>query len=356
MSHTPARRPALRIARFVLAGALLLAACLLPRTLHRQAARRSVCVRMIFGGDVMQHTPQIEAARCGEGFDYGPCFEALRPLFRRADLAVVNLETTLTRGDRYTGYPLFRSPAALADALRQAGIDVAVLANNHCCDGGAEGIRTTVEELDRCGIAHTGVFADSLSATTGHPLLFNLRGIRVALLDYTYGTNGMPVPRGMAVNRIDTVRMAADLREATRRGADYRVVCIHWGTEYERRPNDEQRRLAASLRRNGADAVIGSHPHVVQAAEADSSFLVVYSLGNLVSNQRKRYCDGGLLAEVTLTRHADGRLEHALRTIPVWVALPDYRILPLEAADSASRSAACRLFFEDTAALLEKGA
>lgn len=340
----------------LLPAALLLAACLLPRMPHRTPERMPVRVRMLFGGDVMQHMPQVEAARRGDGFDYGPCFEALRPLFRRADLAVVNLETTLTRSGRYTGYPLFRSPAALADALHEAGVDAAVLANNHCCDGGAEGIRTTLGELDRCGIAHTGVFADSLSAAEGHPLYFNLRGIRVALLDYTYGTNGMPVPRGMAVNRIDTLRMAADLEAARRCGADYRVVCIHWGTEYESRPDDGQRRLAAALRRYGADAVIGSHPHVVQAAEADSSFIAVYSLGNLVSNQRKRRCDGGLLAEVTLTRYPDGRLEHALRTIPVWVAMPGYRILPAEAIDTAACPSACRIFLEDTAALLGKGA
>ena len=106
-------------------------------------------MRLFFGGDVMQHMPQVNAVRRGDGFDYEPVFRALAPRIRAADLAVVNLETTLTRRSRYTGYPLFRSPAALADALRDAGVDVAVLANNHCCDNGAEGIRTSVEELDR---------------------------------------------------------------------------------------------------------------------------------------------------------------------------------------------------------------
>lgn len=103
---------------------------------------------------------------------------------------------------------------ALADALRDAGVDVAVLANNHCCDGGAEGIRTTVAELDRCGILHTGVFADSADYKKNNPLYLNRCGMRLAIVNYTYGTNGMPVPAGTIVNLIDTVRMAADLAEA----------------------------------------------------------------------------------------------------------------------------------------------
>lgn len=94
-------------------------------------------VRMFFGGDVMQHLPQVEAARSGGGFDYSPVFEALAPRMHGADIAVVNLETTLTSSATYSGYPMFRSPVVLADALREAGVDVAVLANNHCCDGGA---------------------------------------------------------------------------------------------------------------------------------------------------------------------------------------------------------------------------
>lgn len=133
--------------------------------------------------------------RRGDGFDYEPVFRTLAPRIRAADLAVVNLETTLTRRSRYTGYPLFRSPAALADALRDAGVDVAVLANNHCCDNGAEGIRTSVEELDRCGIRHTGAFADSADYNKNNPLYLTHCGIRLAIVNYTYGTTACPFPR-----------------------------------------------------------------------------------------------------------------------------------------------------------------
>lgn len=306
-----------------------------------------VCVRLLFAGDVMQHMPQVHAARRDTTFDYTEVFAAVRLRFEAADLAVVNLETTLTRTGRYSGYPLFRSPVELAGALREAGVDVAFTANNHCCDGGAEGIRTTAEELDRCGVLRTGSFVDSLDRAARHPLLVERRGVRLALLSYTYGTNGMPVPRGMEVNRIDTLRMADDLRAARRAGVDGIVVGIHWGIEYARRESAEQRALASFLRRHGADVVIGSHPHVVQPAEADSSHVVVYSLGNFVSNQRKRYTDGGIMASVEATKHPDGRMTYRLECIPVWVALPGYRILPPEALDSAALPPAYRTFRAD---------
>lgn len=343
--------------RHTLACLLFAAVCCTPAggpPRQRPAVPPPQRVRMLFGGDVMQHLPQVEAARSGEGFDYTPVFAALAPRMHAADLAVVNLETTLTRSGRYTGYPLFRSPAELADALRGAGVDVALLANNHCCDGGAEGIRTTIRELDRCGIRHTGVFADSADYRRNHPLRIEHCGLRIALVNYTYGTNGMPVPAGTVVNRIDTVRMAADLAAVRREGADFIVACMHWGNEYERRENASQRTLAAFLRRHGADVVVGGHPHVVQPWQADSTHVVLYSLGNLVSNQRRRYTDGGLVARIEALRYPDGRRSYRLEPLPVWVALPRYRILPPEAADTAALPDAYALFRRDLRELTGK--
>ena len=313
---------------------------------------KAVHVRMLFAGDVMQHLPQVTAARKDNGFDYSSVFAALRSRFEKADLVVVNLETTLTRSDHYTGYPCFRSPIALAKALHDAGVDVAVMANNHCCDGGLEGIRTTVEMLDSCDILRTGVFLDSLDRTTHHPLLLTRRNIPIALLNYSYSTNGIPVPQGAEVNFIDTARMASDVAEARNRGARCIAVCIHWGNEYERQPNAMQKAVARSLRRAGADLIIGSHPHVAQPYEADSTHAIFYSLGNFVSNQRKRYCDGGLMAEVELTLHPDEHITYKSEAVPVWVALPDYRILPFETADTMNLPAAYTTFRTDISELL----
>lgn len=342
--------------RHTLPWLLLAAACCVPAKradVERPVpAPAPVRVRLLFAGDVMQHLPQVTAARRGTGFDYREVFGYLRARFHAADLVVVNLETTLTRTDRYTGYPCFRSPVALADALRDAGVDVAVLANNHCCDGGAAGVHTTVAELGRCGIRHTGVFTDSLDRAANNPLWVERYGMRFALLNYTYGTNGIPVPAGVEVNLIDTARMAADLAVARHGMPDCVVVCIHWGNEYERRENAIQQQLAQFLRRHGADLVVGSHPHVVQPYDADSSHVVLYSLGNFVSNQRRRYCDGGLVAEIEAVRRPDGRMSYSLETVPVWVAMPGYRVVPPEVGDTMALPEAYALFREDVAEVL----
>lgn len=326
----------------------------LQRDVSSVVAPGPVRVELLFAGDVMQHMPQVNAARRGEGFDYGPVLAGVRPIFERADLVVVNLETTLTRSGHYTGYPLFRSPWQLAQGLREAGVDVAVMANNHCCDAGAAGVRTTTRVLDSCGLLRTGVFVDSLDYLCRNPLLINRRGVRLALLNYTYGTNGMPVPRGMRVNRIDTLQMAADLFAARRAGAECVVVCVHWGVEYQRRENAEQRATARFLRDHGADVIVGSHPHVIQPFETDST-VVFYSLGNFVSNQRKRYTDGGIMARVELTKYPDGHLSYRGEAIPVWVAMPGYRLLPPAVADTMLLPAAYRRFRDDTRELLQTG-
>lgn len=342
--------------RHILPWLLLAAACCAPVTSHREVRRFTepppIRVRLLFAGDVMQHLPQVLSARRDSTFDYGPVFEGVAPRFRAADVVVVNLETTLTHSRHYTGYPRFRSPLALGEALRDAGVDVAVMANNHCCDGDAEGVRTTVGELDRLGILRTGVFVDSLDYKARNPLFFTHCGVRFALVNYTYGTNGIPVPKGMVVNGIDTVQMAADVALARAARVDCIVAFMHWGEEYQRRANAEQRCLAAFLRKQGVDVVIGSHPHVVQPVYADSSQVVVYSLGNFVSNQRKQYTDGGIMAAVDAVKHPDGRMTYGLETIPVWVALPGYRILPPEVADTMALPAAYRRFRVDTEELL----
>lgn len=319
--------------------------------------------RLLFAGDVMAHLPQVTAARRADGdYDFDGQFRLVRPIFEAADLVAVNLETTLSTREPYTGYPCFRSPAALARALRRAGVDVAVTANNHCCDHGTAGIGATLAALDDTGIRHTGTFVDTLRHGGDHPLRIEINGIRFALLNYTYGTNGLPVPAGVTVNRIDTTAIARALRAIDRRQTDCIVALMHWGNEYQRRPDAAQRALAAWLRRQGVDLVIGSHPHVIQPYEADSTGAVFYSLGNFVSNQRRRYCDGGLLAEVEVVKRIGNTparsvtMRYAARAIPVWVSLPGYRILPPQSIDTLDLPASARFaaerFLNDTRQLL----
>lgn len=317
-------------------------------------------VRIVFGGDVMAHTPQLTAAKCADGaYSFDCSFEYVAPILRDADLAVVNLETTLSRQTPYTGYPMFRSPAELAVTLRDVGVDAVGLANNHICDRGASGLRSTIGILDSLKIKYAGAYIDSLSQSQTQPLYLSANGFTLALLNYTYGTNGIPTPRGMVVNRIDTIQMATDIAKIDRSKSDAICVMIHWGEEYQRKPNRTQRAIADFCRRQGVDLIIGSHPHVAQPIESDSAcrWSVVYSLGNMVSNQQWRYSDGGLLAEVRLSRVADASVSMSVEAIPIWVLCPEYRIVPPSVGDTLTMSSTARYrynqFISDCKTLLK---
>lgn len=315
-------------------------------------------IRLVFGGDLMQHMPQVEAARTAEGsYDYSRSMQYIAPMFREADIAVLNLETTITTSGRYSGYPCFASPMEIVDQMRDMGVDVALLANNHCCDRRGAGIDATISALDTRGIAHTGVYTDSADYQRNNILRFESRGVRFALVNYTYGTNGIPVPKDKLVNLIDTATIVRDLRSIARDSVDCVIACMHWGIEYERRPNREQRNLASLLQHEGVDIIIGSHPHVVQPYHADSTSVLFYSLGNLVSNQQKRYTDGGLIAEVEVVRcdTVEG-LRYRATPHPVWVLRPDYAIVPRAVGDTLRMTERSReaytLFMNDTERLL----
>lgn len=249
------------------------------------------------------------AARTTPRYDYTEVFSHFAPIFGEADVVVANLETTLRSSPPYTGFPTFAAPGELAFAMKEAGIDIVTTANNHICDKGAAGIRSTLSLLDSAALMHTGAFVDSADMRARNPLRFTAGGIRFALLGYTYGTNGIPTPKGMHVNLIDTTLVARDLASARDYDTDCVIVSYHWGEEYRTEPLKAQRELARWTRARGADIIIGGHPHVVQTMEAhydaDSTAVTgatYYSLGNFVSNQRRRRTDGGIAAQIVVTR------------------------------------------------------
>jgi Putative enzyme of poly-gamma-glutamate biosynthesis (capsule formation) len=320
--------------------------------------------RLVFGGDLMQHTPQVFAARDKNTgtYDYNESFEYVKPIFEQADLSFVNLETTLTASSNYTGYPLFRSPKEIAGTLQDIGIDVAVMANNHVFDGGKNGVFTTIALLDSAGIEHTGVFTDSYDYLSRHPLILKANGLNIALLNYTYGTNGLPTPEGLSINRIDSFSIARDISLIDRSKIDAIIVFFHWGYEYSRQPNKEQRELAELCHSYGAEIVIGSHPHVIQPIsfqindDRTTKEITVYSLGNLVSNQRERYRDGGIIVALDLEKRKDMELTISPSYTPVWIKLPNYKILTPSVADTISMTVSELISYErfitDTNALL----
>ena len=289
----------------------------------------------------MQHMPQVESAWNNElgVYIYDSCFKYMKPWLSGADIAIANLETTLA-GKPYSGYPAFSSPDELAKGLLNAGIDIVGTANNHCCDRGRNGIERTVSILDSMGMMHMGTYKNLETYRKSNPLILNTKGFRLAFLNYTYGTNGIPVPENNIVSLIEKNRISQDLKAAHDSVVDFCIVFIHWGEEYQREPNAFQKDIEQFLFDNGTDIIVGSHPHVIQPMEwhqADSTHkerLVVWSLGNYVSNQRKRYTDGGTMFSITLQKEAGRSSIQSVGYQLTWVYNPlvngkrQYFILP----------------------------
>lgn len=268
-------------------------------------------VTLFFIGDVMQHAPQITSAwdPSGQDYNYLHCFQYIRPYWEKADYVFANLETTLSDRD-FSGYPQFCAPWQLARDLKHSGVDIFTTNNNHSCDKGHKGIRRTIYYLDSLQIPHTGTFTDTLSWIKQTPFYIRHNSFKIALLSYTYGTNGIPVTKGQVVSMIDTFAMKRQIEKAHLDTATHVIVVMHWGIEYETSPNPEQKKLAAWLHKHGADIIIGSHPHVVQPLEYvtagnDTSGVTVYSLGNFISNQSQRYTNGGISVILTLRQQKD---------------------------------------------------
>lgn len=304
---------------------------------------------LLFVGDVMQHDAQLEAAlnpATGE-YEYDTYFEFVSPLIRKADIAIANLEVTLP-GPPYSGYPQFGAPDALALSLKHAGFDYLLTANNHSCDKGLPGIYRTLDVLDSFNIPHTGTFRNRDERDDTYPLLIKKNGFTLALLNYTYGTNGLEAPIPSIVNMIDTAQIKQDLTVARKHHPDMIIVAMHWGKEYKHMQNKEQEMLAELCFANGADMVIGGHPHVLQPMEKrgvitgeDRGKFVAWSLGNFVSNQRRRYTNGGCMLWLDISKSAGNNVTiDAAGYVLTWVYVDEkgqrkkYYILPAAGADN----------------------
>jgi poly-gamma-glutamate synthesis protein (capsule biosynthesis protein) len=268
-------------------------------------------ISILFIGDIMGHDEQIWSAENREThtYDYDTVFAYVRPLISEADIAIANFEVTLA-GAPYKGYPQFSSPASLAVACHNAGIDYMVTANNHSADRGKTGIAGTINRLDSIGIPHTGTFLSRESKDALQPLIIKKNGFSIALLNYTYGTNGNTVPEPVIVNILDKERVAADIETTKSLNPDLIILFLHWGTEYDTVPSPEQTEMVEYFFSKGADLIIGSHPHVIQKMlwymnGNEINKAVVYSLGNFISNQRKPKTDGGSMVKINIVREGN---------------------------------------------------
>jgi poly-gamma-glutamate synthesis protein (capsule biosynthesis protein) len=264
-------------------------------------------ITLIFAGDVMQHSTQFKGALRSDGvYDFEPCFKFIKDEILSADLAIANLEVPLG-GKPYSGYPAFSGPDEIATDLKKIGFDVLVTANNHSCDKGSKGVKRTIDILDSFGIVHTGMFRNEDERTEKYPLIITVKNFKIAILNYTYSTNGMNA-KPFLINRIDSVQILEDIKTAKSSSPDIIITLMHWGNEYERYPSDEQKKLTDMFFLNGVNLVIGAHPHVIQSMEKRYSAngrcdkLVAYSLGNFVSNQPFPNTDGGAILKVSIVK------------------------------------------------------
>jgi poly-gamma-glutamate synthesis protein (capsule biosynthesis protein) len=281
-------------------------------SIHAQSSPVQQKLQLLFVGDIMGHDSQIASAKVGEEqYDYTPCFQFVEGIIEKADLAIGNLELTLPGEPPYKGYPQFRSPDALASALRQAGFDMLVTANNHSNDAGLDGVVNTIQTLDEMGFYHTGTFQSAEEKEAYYPLIVYKNQFKLAFLNYTYGTNGLKTKPPSIVNLIDEEQIEGDLKTAKALQPDAIIVIMHWGNEYQLIESKEQGDLAAKLFDWGADLIIGAHPHVVQpireletgrSGKGPKKGLVAYSLGNFISGQRRENTDGGMMLEIELVK------------------------------------------------------
>ena len=322
-----------------------------PETPKPSPVPKTTTLELRAVGDIMMHDPQVEAGLQADGtYHFNHFFEDIQPYLKGADIVMGNLETTISNEEKgYSGYPNFRSPAALIEALKNAGFQILTTANNHALDGREFGTVHTLDTLDGYGLLHTGTARTS--EERDRILMVEKNNIKVGILAYTYGTNGMEVtiPDGklpFMINYIDRDRIREDIHRAREEGAEVLITCIHWGKEYERNPGDSQREMADFLASQGVDVIFGSHPHVLQPMErrkvrledgTEKEVFLIYSLGNFISNQRDPYRDSGVILDLKINKDTRTGSIHLgeISYTPTWVyrfsqnGKPDFRVLPV---------------------------
>ena len=322
-----------------------------PEVAHESPPRRFTIAA---AGDILPHTAVIERAAAygeasGHEYDFRPMFAEVEPVLAGADLAVCHLEVPLSAdnadvyggGDRRTpgDAPLFHAPWQLADGIAAAGFDACSTAHNHSLDAGADGVTTTLDALEAAGVGAAGTARTAEEAA--EPVIYDVNEVAVAHLSATYGLNNVPMPQDQPwlVDVIDVDTIVADAEAARAAGAEFVLVSLHHGVEYQVEPSDAQRSRADALLANDAiDAIVGHHAHVVQPIDRRHGKVVAYGLGNFLSNQHPdltgpRTVDGVIvLVEVVEADGAGGFVVDAVSFVPTWVDRTTHVIVDVGAA------------------------
>ncbi|MDO4474386.1 MAG: CapA family protein [Eubacteriales bacterium] len=316
-------------------------------------------------GDIVMHRPFLESSvyKTGDTYDYNSIFKYIKDDYNAADFTVLTTEFTMTDSE-YTGYPMFNSPPEIVSALKNNGIDMCLLGNNHIYDSGDDGLLQTIEVYEENDLLYNGI---RKTEDENNYVVKDIGGIKVGFFDYVFETEGETIngnyvsEKGKALinsfSESDPQKLydgiEKNLKKMEDEGVEYTIVYLHWGVEYQTKENEYQDAIAQKLCDMGIDALIASHPHVIQpvdlltSSSGDHQMLCCYAIGNHLSNQRTEYMDGlvygysedGLIVSLTLHRDKKGQITlEKTDFIPTWVyhnQSPDdtYYILPLDNPD-----------------------
>lgn len=293
---------------------------------------------LVFAGDLLPHSPlNVKAAEYGAAsgvpYDYAPMLAPMKPILEPADVAICHMEVpSAPDGEPVTSYPSFGAPPELVDGAKSAGYDGCSTASNHSLDRGKAGLKRLLDQFDAVDLLHNGT-ARVPEEGGGVATTYDVEGVKVANLSYSYGFNGYKIPDDApwSVNEIDVPAIQIAAAKARADGADLVVVSLHWGNEYQHDPSDYQRDIAGQLLPSSdIDVIVGHHAHVVQPIEQVDDTYVVFGLGNQVSNQSQLPRRDGLTARLTAERSDEGTWSvTGVEAIPTFVDLPSYRVLPV---------------------------
>lgn len=300
-------------------------------------------------GDTLCHNTQYwDAYNKSTGkYDFSYVYNDISHYTKSSDITIGSLETTFAGEDKgYSNYPTFNSPDSLATALKNIGIDVISTAGNHALDYGYSGLCRTIDVLDTANISHLGTY--KTSEEQEKILIKDVKGVKIAFINYTYGTNGIPIPTGkdFCVNLIDKALIKKQIEKAKEQNADVIIACMHWGTEYKTKANSEQTELADFLFKNGVNIIIGNHPHVLEPMEKRTITLddgstrdgfVIYALGNFTADQRDEITRDSIILNLTITKNSDGKITiDNFNYVPIYmyknsnVSIHKFKILDIE--------------------------
>ena len=300
-------------------------------------------------GDTLCHNTQYWDAYNSktDEYDFSYVYEDIKNYTLSSDITIGSLETTFAGKEKgYSNYPTFNTPDSLATALKDIGIDVVSLAGNHALDYGYTGLCRTIDVFDNIGLSHLGTY--KTAEDQEKILIKDVKGVKIAFINYTYCTNGIPLPsvKEFCVNLIDKDFIKKQINQAKEQNVDMIVACMHWGTEYRTTANSQQKDLANFLFENGVDVILGNHPHVLEPMEKKTITLqdgttkdvfVVYALGNFTADQRDEITRDSAILNLTITKNSDGKISiDKVNYVPIYmykntnVSTHKFKILDIE--------------------------